>query len=69
MSVTQRYWLTFAPGLILAGFLGGAPVFFAFFAPTYLCYFAHRKEWTLGQFAVRATVLAIALFWFFTSNV
>jgi hypothetical protein len=45
MSITQRYWLTFAPGLILAGFFS-VQLMIAFFIPSYLAYFAHLKEWT-----------------------
>ena len=63
MSVTQRYWLTFAPGLIIAGFFS-VQLMFAFFTVTYLAYFAHRKQWTIGQFAWRATAMAFAAFMF-----
>jgi hypothetical protein len=63
MSITQRYWLTFAPGLIFAGFIS-VPLMIAFFLPSYLAYFAHKKEWTLGQFAWRATAMAFAAFMF-----
>ena len=68
MSITQRYWLVWSPGLILAGFLGGVTLLFAFFIPSYFCYYAHRKEWTLAQFAWRAPLFAFALLWFFTST-
>jgi hypothetical protein len=67
MSITQRYWLTFAPGLIFAGFIS-VPLMIAFFIPSYLVYFAHKKEWTLGQFAWRATAMAFTAYMFICST-
>jgi len=67
MSITQRYWQAFAPGLILAG-LFSVQLMIALFLPSYFCYYAHRKEWTLGQFAWRAPLFAFALLWFFMST-
>lgn len=43
MSITQRYWLIWSPGLILAGFLGGVLVFAGFFIPFNLCYYATSR--------------------------
>jgi hypothetical protein len=61
MSITQRYWLTFAPGLILAGFFS-VQLMIAFFIPSYLAYFAHKKEWTLWQFIWRATAMVFTAY-------
>ena len=68
MSITQRYWLTWAPGLILAGFLGGVPGFAVMFLPSYLAYYGHKKEWSLGRFTVVACGVAILLFFIATSH-
>jgi hypothetical protein len=67
VSITQRYWLIWSPGLILAGFFS-VQLMIAFFLPSYFCYYAHRKEWTLAQFAWRAFVVAFGLLWFFMST-
>jgi hypothetical protein len=61
MSITQRYWLTFAPGFILAGFFS-LWLLCAMFVVTYPCYYAHRKEWSVGRFALLAVGITITLF-------
>lgn len=63
MSITQRYWLVWSPGLVLAGFFS-VQLMIALFIPSYLAYYAHRKEWTIGQFAWRATAMAFTAFMF-----
>ena len=62
MSVTQRYWLVWSPGLIVAGFFGGAFGFAALFIPSYAAYYAHRKEWGVGRFALVATTVMPVLY-------
>jgi hypothetical protein len=69
MSITQRYWLVWAPGLILAGFFVGLPGLLALFVPSYTAYYGHRKEWSVGKFALVATGIAMALFFLATSRV
>ncbi len=68
MSITQRYWLVWAPGLILAGFFS-VQLMIAVFIPSYLAYYGHRKEWSVGKFALVATGIAIALYLLATSRV
>lgn len=67
MSITQRYWLVWAPGLILAGFFS-LWMFFALFIPSYLAYYGHRKEWSVGKFAWVASLIALALFFLATGH-
>ena len=44
--------------------LGAVTVLFAFFSHSYFCYYAHRKEWTLAQFAWRVLLFAFARTYF-----
>ena len=68
MSITQRYWMVWTPGLILAGFLGGVPGLLSLFIPSYMAYYGHRKEWSVGKFAGLATLVMLALFVLATSR-
>jgi hypothetical protein len=68
MSITQRYWLVCSPGLILAGFFLGIPGLLVMFIPSYLAYYGHRKEWSVGKFAWVASLIALALFFLATSR-
>jgi hypothetical protein len=68
MTITQRYWLVWSPGLILAGFFS-VGLMLALFIPSYLAYYGHRKEWSIGKFALVATGIAMALFFLATSRV
>ncbi len=49
MSITQRYWLTFAPALILMGFFFGVGGFLFVFLPTYVIYQGHRRDWSIWR--------------------
>ncbi len=69
MSITQRYWLVWSPGLILAGFLGGVPGLLTIFIPTYTAYYGHRKEWGVAKFAGVATLIAFVLLFLAFSRV
>mgnify|MGYP003479459599 CR=1 FL=1 len=68
MSITQRYWLVWAPGLILAGFFGGGLGFATLFLPSYMAYYGHRKEWGIGKFALAATLIMLVLFFIATAR-
>lgn len=61
MSVTQQYWLTWGPILAFVGVMFSPSFMVALFVPSYLAYYAHSKEWTLWQFAYRATLIACVL--------
>lgn len=68
MSITQKYWLVWSPGLILAGFFLGIPGLLALFMPSYLAYYGHHKDWSIGRFALAATGVMLALFFLATSR-
>ena len=61
MSITQKYWLIWGPILAFAGVIGSVPFMLFMFAPTYFAYYAHRKEWSLGKFAIGAFLGTFAM--------
>lgn len=66
MSITQRYWLMFAPGLILMGFFFGLAGFLFLFLPSYLVYQGHLRGWSIWRITWVSACLLFFGTWLFT---